>query len=86
MNLDAVSALLADTLPKPLQHSLLIGEESVARDPALMNALQSDCPVRMVDPLDGTGNFVAGLLCASNPEIWRAIKDRVLPSKREGNP
>lgn len=37
-----------------------IGEEGVADDPALLNAIDSDGAYWIVDPLDGTRNFVQG--------------------------
>lgn len=44
-----------------LPGSLFIGEESYAADPGLIVHLnQSERPVWVVDPLDGTSNFVAG--------------------------
>lgn len=55
---------LTERLPKLLEGSLVLGEESVHKDPSLMLALQSDAPVWVIDPLDGTGNFVSG-----NPPI-----------------
>lgn len=38
-----------------------IGEESVAASPGLLAALDSDQPVFVIDPIDGTQNYVAGL-------------------------
>ena len=55
---------LTERLPKLLAGSLVLGEESVHKDPTLMAGLQSDAPVWVIDPLDGTGNFVSG-----NPPI-----------------
>lgn len=40
--------------------SVVIGEEAVAADPAILERIASDTPVWTVDPIDGTGNFVAG--------------------------
>lgn len=56
----ACEAALAATLPKLIPRSLMIGEESVSKDPSLLHALESDHPVWVVDPLDGTANFVSG--------------------------
>lgn len=39
----------------------VIGEESVAADPALMAQLKQDGPVFVIDPIDGTQNYAAGL-------------------------
>ncbi|MFC7221203.1 inositol monophosphatase family protein [Streptomyces polyrhachis] len=38
----------------------VVGEEAVFADPALVHALRTAPTVWLVDPLDGTGNFVAG--------------------------
>ncbi len=40
--------------------SVLIGEESVAEDPALLYQLDDKGVFWIVDPVDGTGNFVKG--------------------------
>ncbi|MFC4173720.1 inositol monophosphatase family protein [Microvirga sp. GCM10011540] len=50
-----ISPRLAALLPG----SRVVGEEAVATDPSLMNGLDEGC-VWLVDPLDGTANFVAG--------------------------
>jgi fructose-1,6-bisphosphatase/inositol monophosphatase family enzyme len=48
------------TLPKLLPGSVLIGEESVAKTPALLDHLAGEEWVWIVDPVDGTLNFVNG--------------------------
>ncbi|MFN4087423.1 MAG: inositol monophosphatase family protein [Alphaproteobacteria bacterium] len=48
-------------LPELLPGSLVLGEEAVAKDAGLLSMLERDDPVWVVDPLDGTGNFSAGL-------------------------
>lgn len=40
--------------------SVMVGEEAVAADPGLLAAIDADAPVWIVDPIDGTHNFVAG--------------------------
>ncbi len=40
--------------------SLLVGEEAVAKRPAVMDSLAGEAPVWVIDPIDGTGNFAAG--------------------------
>ena len=47
-----------DHLPKLMEGSLVLGEESVHENPSLLSSLYSDAPVWIIDPLDGTGNFV----------------------------
>ncbi|MDH5633337.1 MAG: inositol monophosphatase [Gammaproteobacteria bacterium] len=51
---------LAARLPDVLPGSVVIGEESVHANPDLVHILRTDMPVWVVDPLDGTRNFVAG--------------------------
>src|SRR5258708_31980721 len=48
---------LRDLLPG----SLVVGEEAVAADPAVLALLDGDAPVWVVDPIDGTANFAAGI-------------------------
>lgn len=38
-----------------------IGEEAVAADPALIGRMREDGPVFVIDPIDGTQNYAAGL-------------------------
>jgi fructose-1,6-bisphosphatase/inositol monophosphatase family enzyme len=40
--------------------SVVVGEEAVAEDPALMQLLRRPGEVWVVDPIDGTANFAAG--------------------------
>lgn len=51
---------LADLIPG----SAVVGEEAVSKQPDLMNGLGRGT-VWLVDPLDGTANFVAGSTCFS---------------------
>jgi len=74
--------------------ALVIGEEAVAADPALAELIDAGERVWLVDPVDGTGNFVAG-----NPDfgclvaelrrgvpvrvwIWQAVRRRMLQATR----
>ncbi|NQW11562.1 MAG: inositol monophosphatase [Alphaproteobacteria bacterium] len=57
---EAAEAALAQRLPGLLSGSILIGEESVEKDPALLKRLDGDAPVWIVDPVDGTKNFAEG--------------------------
>jgi fructose-1,6-bisphosphatase/inositol monophosphatase family enzyme len=52
--------LISPRLAKLLAGSRAVGEEAVAANPTLMNRLDEG-QVWLVDPLDGTANFVAGL-------------------------
>lgn len=56
---EQVEAALARRLPALLPGSILIGEESVHRDPGILKGLGEEY-VWLLDPLDGTGNFVKG--------------------------
>ncbi len=76
--------------------ALVIGEESVAADPSLRTLIDEAEHVWLVDPVDGTGNFVAG-----NPDfgcmvvelrsgtpvrswIWQAVSRRMFLAVRGG--
>jgi fructose-1,6-bisphosphatase/inositol monophosphatase family enzyme len=52
--------LLTRELTALLPGSVVVGEESVAEDPAGYAALAGDAPVWIVDPVDGTRQFVRG--------------------------
>ena len=54
-----VEALLAPALAALAPGSRVVGEEACAADPALLHRLDEG-EVWLVDPLDGTGNFIAG--------------------------
>jgi fructose-1,6-bisphosphatase/inositol monophosphatase family enzyme len=43
-----------------LPGSIVVGEESVAADPSVLNRVGNDGAVWIVDPVDGTNNFAAG--------------------------
>jgi fructose-1,6-bisphosphatase/inositol monophosphatase family enzyme len=76
--------------------ALVIGEESIAADPSLRTLIDHAEHVWLVDPVDGTGNFVAG-----NPDfgtmvvelrsgtpmrswIWQAVRRRMFHADRGG--
>ncbi|MFJ8471477.1 inositol monophosphatase family protein [Kitasatospora sp. NPDC094011] len=50
-----IARRLHELLPVPV-----VGEEAVAADPALARAIHDEPAVWLVDPVDGTSNFVAG--------------------------
>jgi len=52
-------ARLTEALAGLIPGSRVVGEEAVSADPNLLDGLDRGC-VWLVDPLDGTGNFVAG--------------------------
>ncbi|MEV8070000.1 inositol monophosphatase family protein [Streptomyces sp. NPDC085995] len=51
---------LTDRLGALLPGSVVVGEEAVHADPAVYDALHGDAPVWIVDPVDGTRQFVHG--------------------------
>ncbi|GGN29699.1 inositol monophosphatase family protein [Streptomyces fuscichromogenes] len=51
---------LTATLAPLLPGSVVVGEEAVHADPETYDALQGDAPVWIVDPVDGTRQFVRG--------------------------
>ncbi len=53
---DRLSGLLRGVLPG----STVVGEEAVSAEPRLLSWLGGDAPVWILDPLDGTSNFVRG--------------------------
>lgn len=57
---EAAERALAARLPALLPGSILIGEESVEHDRALLDVLKEHRPVWIVDPVDGTKNFAEG--------------------------
>lgn len=50
---EAVSGILPD--------AVVVGEEAVSADPSILEALKTAGTAVIVDPIDGTANFVAGL-------------------------
>ncbi|BCJ74251.1 inositol monophosphatase [Catellatospora sp. IY07-71] len=51
---------LARHLTALVPGSVMVGEEGVAADPGLLAAIGGDAPAWIVDPIDGTHNFVSG--------------------------
>ncbi|WP_443052849.1 inositol monophosphatase family protein [Streptomyces sp. FXJ1.172] len=51
---------LTEALAAMLPGSVVVGEEAVHADPATYRALQGDAPVWIIDPVDGTRQFVHG--------------------------
>jgi fructose-1,6-bisphosphatase/inositol monophosphatase family enzyme len=56
----AAEQMLTTRLTELLAGSMVVGEESVAETPALLDLLATDGQVWPIDPLDGTANFAAG--------------------------
>ena len=58
-------ALLTKGLMELLPASVVLGEEAAALQPELYQRLTEDADLWLVDPLDGTSNFVEGKPCFS---------------------
>ncbi|MFG2641930.1 inositol monophosphatase family protein [Streptomyces sp. NPDC048370] len=56
----AAEAHLTASLTALLPGSVVVGEEAVHADPTVYEAIQGDAPVWIVDPVDGTRQFVHG--------------------------
>jgi fructose-1,6-bisphosphatase/inositol monophosphatase family enzyme len=52
---------LTRMLPELLPGSLVIGEEAASAEDAVLDRLKDDKPVWIIDPIDGTANFVNGV-------------------------
>ncbi|MET9845517.1 inositol monophosphatase family protein [Streptomyces ossamyceticus] len=51
---------LTEALPALLPGSVVVGEEAVHANPASYEAIRGDAPVWIIDPVDGTRQFVRG--------------------------
>jgi fructose-1,6-bisphosphatase/inositol monophosphatase family enzyme len=58
---EAAEPLIRVGVARLMPDAVFIGEESVAADPALLDQVATADLVVIVDPVDGTGNFAAGL-------------------------
>ena len=56
----AVEHALTPRLRDLLPGSLVVGEEAVAAEAAVLDRLEGDDPVWLIDPIDGTFNFAGG--------------------------
>lgn len=86
---------LAEALRAGNPGALVIGEEGVAADPSLRTLIDEAEHVWLVDPVDGTGNFVAGNpafgcmvveMRSGSPArswIWQAVRRRMFQSVRD---
>jgi fructose-1,6-bisphosphatase/inositol monophosphatase family enzyme len=57
---EASEARLTRLLPGLLPGSVVVAEEAVAREPALLGRLHEDAPVWLIDPIGGTKTFLRG--------------------------
>ena len=58
---EAAERVITAGLLKRFPGCIVVGEEAVAADPALLGALDGADLAFVVDPVDGTANFAAGL-------------------------
>ena len=58
---EEAEVLLGQKFMELLPGSRVVGEEAVSRDSAVLDLLAGDEPTRLVDPIDGTSNFVNGI-------------------------
>ncbi|HEX7389854.1 MAG TPA: inositol monophosphatase family protein, partial [Acidiphilium sp.] len=58
---EAAEHALIEGLARLFPGAAIIGEESVSADPALIGRLAEQKPVFVIDPIDGTQNYAAGL-------------------------
>jgi fructose-1,6-bisphosphatase/inositol monophosphatase family enzyme len=56
----AAEARLADGLAAMVAGSRVVAEEMAHADPGILARLETDSPVWVIDPVDGTANFAAG--------------------------
>jgi fructose-1,6-bisphosphatase/inositol monophosphatase family enzyme len=56
----AAEKRLGHELSAFLPDSLIVGEEAVAADPAILGSLEKPQPVWIIDPIDGTHNYIKG--------------------------
>ncbi|HVJ51548.1 MAG TPA: inositol monophosphatase [Aliidongia sp.] len=52
---------LAPLLSALIPGSLVVGEEAAAKDPSILDRLGGEDSVWLIDPVDGTANFAAGM-------------------------
>lgn len=57
----AAEEMIRSGVKKALPGAAVIGEEAVAEDARLLDAISTSETCVIVDPIDGTGNYVAGL-------------------------
>ena len=72
---EAAERLIAARLAKLHPGAVLIGEEASARNPALLNMLVDADLAFLIDPIDGTRNYVADPALAAALLGWRSTHD-----------
>lgn len=57
----AAEKAMTEQFQKLIPHALVVGEEAVAEDEAVLNKLDTDALVIIIDPIDGTWNYANGI-------------------------
>lgn len=76
-------AMIIEALGRDWPEARVLGEESVARDPALRAAMEEADPAVILDPVDGTWNFARGVslfavllaVARAGRPVWGLIYD-----------
>lgn len=58
---EAAEAALRDIFGRQFAGTTVVGEEAVAANPAVLDSIGTDGTVLLIDPVDGTGNYAAGI-------------------------
>ena len=58
---EAAEAALTQGLERLFPGAAILGEEAASADPGKLSLLQGERPVFVIDPIDGTANYAAGL-------------------------
>ncbi|MBH67904.1 MAG: inositol-1-monophosphatase [Rhodospirillaceae bacterium] len=87
---------LSKALKQLVDSSVVVGEESTAKNPDIINLLSGESPVWVIDPIDGTKNFTKGsnLFCTmvclmkrNSPVlalIFDPFKDKYIAAEKGG--
>src|SRR5258706_79102 len=93
----ATERRLTPALLDALPGSRVVGEEAAAADPRILDQLAGDDPVWVVDPVDGTANYAAGLpmfsvmgrpiggglLLTPDQASWQALHEVLISEKAD---
>ena len=58
---EAAERVLSQRLTDLAPGTVVVGEEAAAADPAVLDRLSHEAPAWVIDPVDGTANFAAGM-------------------------
>lgn len=85
---EAAEKIITERLSCQFPKAVIVGEEAATRDPTIINAVRTEELVFLVDPIDGTKNFVSGVplfgimvaCVAKGDVVFGAIHDPVCES------